>query len=107
LERPRAGPDVVLDDDVGRRAELARELNDVAAADLEMAVLGQAAAERIDVAERAGHAARHDPRSCTLSWGRQTGWPTRCSRPTAPAVSSSCTAPAPARRTTSTSPPRS
>ena len=36
---------------IGRRAELVRELDHVAAADLEMAVLVEAAAERIDVRE--------------------------------------------------------
>jgi hypothetical protein len=50
-EGPRAGADVVLDDDVGRRAELARELDGIAAAELEVPVAGDPAAERIDVAE--------------------------------------------------------
>ena len=47
-ERARAGAQVVLGDDVGRRAELARELDSVAAADLEVPGLGHAAADRED-----------------------------------------------------------
>ena len=45
-ERARARAQVVLGDDVGGRAELARELDRVAAADLEVAALVHAAAER-------------------------------------------------------------
>ena len=57
-EGPRALADVVLDDDVGRRAELARELDRVASAQLEVPGLGDPAAERIDVAELGRHGAR-------------------------------------------------
>ena len=57
-EGPRALADVVLDDDVGGRAELARQVDGVAAAQLEVPGLGDPAAERIDVAGavRRGHA---------------------------------------------------
>ena len=50
-EGPRALADVVLDDDVGGRAELLRQGDRVAAAQLEVPGLGDPAAERIDVAE--------------------------------------------------------
>ena len=45
-ERPSAPAEVVLGDDVGRRAELARQLDRVAAADLEAAALVDPRAER-------------------------------------------------------------
>ena len=57
-ERPGAGADVVLVDDEARRAELAGELECVAAAQLEVPGLGDPAAERIDVAELGRHGAR-------------------------------------------------
>ena len=57
-EGPRALAHVVLDDHVGRRAELARELDRVASAQLEVPGLGDAAAEWIDVAELGRHGAR-------------------------------------------------
>jgi hypothetical protein len=50
-ERARPGADVVLDDDIGGRAELARELDGVAAAELEVPGIGDPAAEGVDVAE--------------------------------------------------------
>ena len=53
-KRPRAGAQVVLGDDVGRRAVLAGELDEVAAADLEAAGLVDTAAERVDGGERLG-----------------------------------------------------
>src|SRR4051812_8725009 len=62
LERTHAGADVVLGDDDDRGAELAREVERVAAAELEAAVVHQAAAERIrgrELAEVGGHAAAH------------------------------------------------
>ncbi len=49
-ERAGAGAQVVLGDDVGRRPELARQLDRVAAADLEPPALVQAAAEGEDAA---------------------------------------------------------
>ena len=57
-EGPRALAHVVLDDDVGRRAELARQLDRVASAQLEVPGLGDPAAEWIDVAELGRHGAR-------------------------------------------------
>ena len=50
-ERPRPRAQVVLGDHVGGRAELARQLDRVAAADLETAALVEAAAERKDGGE--------------------------------------------------------
>ena len=47
-----ASAQVVLGDDVGGRAELRGQLDRVAAADLEVPALVDAAAERIDVRER-------------------------------------------------------
>ena len=78
-EGPRALADVVLDDDVGGRAELVRQGDGVAAAQLEVPGLGDPAAERIDVAEvRRGHGARHDPRSCAPSTSsRPPSWAAR------------------------------
>ena len=61
-ERAGARAQVVLGDDVGRRAELARELDRVAAADLEAAALVQAAAEREDVGEARAGGHRRDYR---------------------------------------------
>ena len=56
-EGTRARPQVLLGDDVGGRAVLRGQLDQVTAADLEVAVLVDAAAERVDVRERlrAGH----------------------------------------------------
>ena len=53
----RAGAQVVLGHHVGRGPELARQLDDVAAADLEAAGLVEAAAQGVDVRER-GHGHR-------------------------------------------------
>ena len=50
-ERARARAQVILGDDVGGRAELARQLDHVAAADLQAAALVEPAAERVDVRE--------------------------------------------------------
>ena len=47
-ESAGAGAQVVLGDDIGGRAELAGQLERVAAADLEAAALVEAAAERED-----------------------------------------------------------
>src|SRR5262245_11636255 len=76
-ESPRARADVVLDDDVGGRAELARELDGVAAAELEVPFAGDPAAERIDMAElgadhgaRKATCARRAPR-CGLADGQR------------------------------------
>ena len=59
-ERARPRAQVVLGDDVGRRAELARELDEVAAADLQPAALVDAAAQREHVRDllRHGHRRR-------------------------------------------------
>ena len=63
-EGPRSRAHVVLGDDVSRRAELARELDRVAAADLQPPGLAHAAAHRVDVREllRCGHRRRIMPR---------------------------------------------
>ena len=54
MYRACARADVVLGVDVGGRAELARQLDDVAAADLEPAGLVDARPERVDVADPTG-----------------------------------------------------
>ena len=58
-----AGPHVVLGVDVGRRAELGRELDQVAAADLETAALVDAGCRRVTgrARDRVGHAPVHAP----------------------------------------------
>ena len=88
----RAGAHVVLGVDVRRRAELARELDHVAAADLEPARLVQARAER-DRRARPRRAAmvgaaimKHrcaTPRPHRPSWASTTACPTPCSCPRA------------------------
>ena len=84
LARPRA--QVVLGHDVGGRAELARELEDVAAADREPALV-HGRGLGVDGQRRGGHDAR---RLCAMrpplprpSSARSTGWPTRCGCPRA------------------------
>ena len=62
LERADPRPDVVDGDDQRGRAELAGEVEGVAAADLEAAVVSQAAAERVrgrGLLDGGGHAASH------------------------------------------------
>src|SRR3954469_15322308 len=85
-EGPRALAHVVLDDHVGRRAELARQLDRVASAQLEVPGLGDPAAEWIDVAELGRHGARKDtfarprgpgPRRSGRSRAEAIGLPTR------------------------------
>ena len=53
-ERSRPGAQVVLGDDVGRRAEAVGELEHITAADLEPAPRVQAAVDRIDMRKRLG-----------------------------------------------------
>lgn len=48
-ERPRAGPQIVLGDDIGGSAELARKLDQVAAAHLQAPPLVDAAGKGKDV----------------------------------------------------------
>ena len=61
-----AGADVVLGVDVGGGAELCRQLDHVAAGDLEVAALVDAAAGRVDRRARDRVAARHRPRLSSL-----------------------------------------
>ena len=92
-ERLRAGAQVVLDDDVGRRAELAGELDGVAAAELQAAVLVDAAADRIGLRELGAGRRHADRRVCKSDASRAgrrrrsartTGSPTRCVAPAEP-----------------------
>ncbi len=122
-ERPRPGADVVLGDDVRRSAELARELDCVAASDLEPSALVDSRPERIDVRESRGRghavvdhatpaiidACLGPGRSRQSSRGRSASTPvcpTRCGCrdwPSLRAAWSCCMAPAPPRRTITTS----
>jgi hypothetical protein len=54
-EPPCAGADVVLDDDVDRSPELARELHGIAASELEVPGVSDPAAQGVDVAELGAH----------------------------------------------------
>ena len=85
LDRAGAGAHVVLRVDVGGRAELGRELDHVAAADLESAALVDAAAQRIDrrARYRVGQGLstlRHETGIVTVAGGSPASRPGRASR---------------------------
>jgi hypothetical protein len=61
-ERARPGTQVVLDDDVGRGPELPRQLERIAAAELEAAALVDACPEREQIRERWGERRLHGDR---------------------------------------------
>src|SRR5207248_3642318 len=89
-EAARPGPDVLIGHDVAVSTDLARQLDGVAAADLQATVLVEAAAQGIYVRElaRRGHGVGLSPswsanaRSrATSSWDATAAWPTRCGCP--------------------------
>ena len=66
-ESPRPGTQILLDDDVCRRAEIPRKLDGVAAAELEVTALIDASTDRIDVRElSSGNSHRAPIMPCAL-----------------------------------------